>query len=429
MRVNWLELIIHDYIQLLSIRVIKESLTPPAEVQHAVAFNVSTRKFYQMHSFACIYCLQGILLLAASQATDKANIWSILSNDVLNAVALPSSLVNVGGMKLHFYSRLSELVAIDGLTGPVWQIAEVCFSSRHLLSSQVIIVNQLLHYRLRQAPPSRITAASLRTTRSRFKSSRDASLFCSQPRVHTATRHSATLTYCGSCWTSATSLVLLSSSISRRNGHSLEPMSTSMPFVRSAEKHLLRASSSFAPKMSRFVCLPFYISYLLRCFDLIQSYSQDQKLKEKAREAFHRYGGEPEILNDDGTSGGVNDLGRAAVGPRIIYSSKHDGLYVYLSRQLRTLWQAPLVLRSPHLESVLLPALDKATLQHAIQQLLVLQNFIQTNGLVIEGALGAHEKWEKQHVQRMMSLAKPRTAYQAARDVSKRQSDDNDRYT
>jgi hypothetical protein len=55
----------------------------------------------------------------------------------------------------------------------------------------------------------------------------------------------------------------------------------------------------------------------------------------------------------------------------------------------------------------------------------VLLAFLQGSGLGVDNAFGARAQWEKQHVQRMTSLAKPRTAYAAGLDATRFVDDHN----
>ena len=69
-----------------------------------------------------------------------------------------------------------------------------------------------------------------------------------------------------------------------------------------------------------------------------------------AAQCYFRYGGEPKILSpsvppEDRTNPQVY-LGKAVVGPDILYSDKLHGLGLYLSRILRPLWKTPLVQRT-----------------------------------------------------------------------------------
>jgi hypothetical protein len=53
---------------------------------------------------------------------------------------------------------------------------------------------------------------------------------------------------------------------------------------------------------------------------------KDLKLRERAKEAFRRFGGEPEILNSDIVSAGGNNFGAAAIGvmSNVVLSYMHD---------------------------------------------------------------------------------------------------------
>ena len=64
-------------------------------------------------------------MLSSSSSQERDDLWCFSFNDVANAVALPSTLISSTIIKYHQAQHLSEGVSVDGLQGPVWQIAEV----------------------------------------------------------------------------------------------------------------------------------------------------------------------------------------------------------------------------------------------------------------------------------------------------------------
>ena len=130
------------------------------------------------------------------------------------------------------------------------------------------------------------------------------------------------------------------------------------------------------------------------CVHLVSD--SDPRVAAGAAQCYFRYGGEPKILSpsvspEDRANPQVY-LGKAMVGPDILYSDKLHGLGLYLSRVLRPLWKTPLVQRThgvlfePLFQEVSVVVvclfvylLFQRTLEIIRERLLHLRDFLDTN--------------------------------------------------
>jgi len=110
----------------------------------------------------------------------------------------------------------------------------------------------------------------------------------------------------------------------------------------------------------------------------------DPEVLERARKAFIEHGGKP-VLNENALS----DQGAPAVD-NVQPSPRHQGLALYISRILRSVWKAPVVLQgtSPQGGLQIVPAVPLSKLQDVQQDLTRLQEFLNTNKTFIEGLAG-----------------------------------------
>lgn len=351
--VAWLQDEEAPRLSLLSIRVIKESLTPPSNVTQAFASN-------------------GVLLFASGAGQDKESVWGVTSSDISNAVPLPSSLVNTRIGNFHTVARLAEVVAIDSIQGPVWQIVEVPAEAKVARSHNPLAQQELL--------PRRSFIIMSASGTSRYSTYR---------------------------------LVDVLRKLLERSNEQLLAEFFHMVIK---DPHNIDTDAIRAQRREAFAT----------CLIIICSREdQDLKLRERAKEAFRRFGGEPEILNSDIVSAGGNNFGAAAIGPRILYSSKHDGVYMYVSRLLRPLWSKHAIVRDTLIPSVLTSSMKPEDIIDLIHHLKILQSYLQSSGLVADSAFGAREQWEKQHIHRRVGLVKPRAARMTVVDAAKLYGDDH----
>ncbi|KAI6646340.1 Nuclear pore complex protein [Oopsacas minuta] len=107
----------------------------------------------------------------------------------------------------------------------------------------------------------------------------------------------------------------------------------------------------------------------------------EQRIAAGAAQAFFRYGGEPKILSpsvpSEDRSNPRGYLGKAMIGPDILYSDKLHGLGLYLSRILRPLWKTPLVQQTHG--DLYEPLFQEITLELMRARLLHLRDFLDTN--------------------------------------------------
>ena len=152
---------------------------------------------------------------------------------------------------------------------------------------------------------------------------------------------------------------------------------------------------------------------------ICSEYDIDRKARQRAVDALKRFGGEPQILTTEAGFRGGADLGRPIVGPRIVYSGRHDGLYLYLSRTVSSIWGKAIAIKNSAAPSELVSSLTRDAISELSHTLGIFNEFLASSRLVSDGAFGAHEQWEKQHIQRMLAVARPRTAVDAALEAKK----------
>lgn len=142
----------------------------------------------------------------------------------------------------------------------------------------------------------------------------------------------------------------------------------------------------------------------------------DVSLQAAARDVFNRHGGEAVAMNTSQSSGGM--FGRAAMGPQIMYSGKHDGVCLYITRLLYDIWREPLIRdKTSPVDRPFRSRLTYDALLGRSRQLTLVSAFLEETGCATAALAGpsVREQWEQQTVRRMMEVAKPRTAVQAAR--------------
>jgi nuclear pore complex protein Nup155 len=110
----------------------------------------------------------------------------------------------------------------------------------------------------------------------------------------------------------------------------------------------------------------------------------DPEVLERARKAFIEHGGKP-VLNENS----IPDQGAPAVD-NVQPSPRHQGLALYISRLLRSIWRAPVVIAStsPAGGLQMTPAVPLSKLQNVQQDLTRLQEFLTANKTFIEGLAG-----------------------------------------
>lgn len=109
----------------------------------------------------------------------------------------------------------------------------------------------------------------------------------------------------------------------------------------------------------------------------------DPEVLERARKAFIEHGGKP-VLNENSITDSAPAIDNVQPSPR------HQGLALYISRLLRSIWKLPVVLQttSPTGGLQMIPAVPLSKLQNVQQDLTRLQEFLNTNKSFIEGLAG-----------------------------------------
>lgn len=107
----------------------------------------------------------------------------------------------------------------------------------------------------------------------------------------------------------------------------------------------------------------------------------DQATEDRARGLFVDFGGQPTMAETDGT---------APTAEQVRLSSRHDALALYLSRLVRKLWKAPVVLAgvSPAGGVVIDSAVPLAKLAATQEKLERLRGFVEANHGLIQGMAG-----------------------------------------
>lgn len=107
----------------------------------------------------------------------------------------------------------------------------------------------------------------------------------------------------------------------------------------------------------------------------------DPDVLDMARKAFVQYGGKPQ-LNENAT---VEALNVDNVRP----SPRHDGIAIYISRLVRSIWRSPIIgeVRTPT-GTMLQPTHQVSKLRDIQKALIVLQEFMESNRQHIEGLAG-----------------------------------------
>lgn len=107
----------------------------------------------------------------------------------------------------------------------------------------------------------------------------------------------------------------------------------------------------------------------------------DPEVLEYARKAFIELGGKPQ-LNENATVEGLN-VDNVKASPR------HDGIAMYISRLVRSIWRSPIIMEAKVPTGVALASTQKVSKLQEIQRALVqLQEFLENNKQNIDGLAG-----------------------------------------
>ena len=110
----------------------------------------------------------------------------------------------------------------------------------------------------------------------------------------------------------------------------------------------------------------------------------DPVVLDFARKAFIEHGGKPRIVENQMMDSSAPTVDSVRPSPR------HDGLSLYISRLVRSIWGAPIVQEtlSPATGLVVLPAVSLSKLHTISQDLLTLKEFLDSNKSFIDGLAG-----------------------------------------
>ena len=110
----------------------------------------------------------------------------------------------------------------------------------------------------------------------------------------------------------------------------------------------------------------------------------DPEVLEFSRKAFIEYGGKPQFYENN-----VIDQSAAAID-MVHPSPRHEGLALYVSRLVRSIWKSPIVMESvaPTTGLTVLPVVSTSKLQGIAQDLQKLKEFLNANRSFISGLAG-----------------------------------------
>ena len=110
----------------------------------------------------------------------------------------------------------------------------------------------------------------------------------------------------------------------------------------------------------------------------------DPEVLDFARKAFIEYGGKPQFYENN-----VVDQSVAAID-MVHPSPRHEGLALYVSRLIRSIWKSPIIIEtvSPATGLSVLPVISSDKLQSVAQELQKLKEFLNANRSFISGLAG-----------------------------------------
>lgn len=110
----------------------------------------------------------------------------------------------------------------------------------------------------------------------------------------------------------------------------------------------------------------------------------DPEIVDRARKAFIEYGGKPSLNENSIVDNSANAIDNVRPSPRA------DGIALYISRLVRSLWKSPITREAIHPVQglVVTPSIPVARLQVVQRDLTRLQEFLDTNKSFIEGLAG-----------------------------------------
>lgn len=110
----------------------------------------------------------------------------------------------------------------------------------------------------------------------------------------------------------------------------------------------------------------------------------DPVVLEFARKAFIEHGGRPSANQNQFMDQSVSEIDTIRPSPR------HDGLALYITRLVRSIWRKPIMQQtlSPTTGLIILPAVSISKLRDVSQDLITLKEFLETNKSFIDGLAG-----------------------------------------
>ncbi|KAF2271472.1 non-repetitive nucleoporin-like protein [Westerdykella ornata] len=116
--------------------------------------------------------------------------------------------------------------------------------------------------------------------------------------------------------------------------------------------------------------------------DLRVAQLSDPDVLDYALKAFIEFGGKAQLNENASVEGGLNI-------DNVLPSPRHDGIAVYISRLVRSIWRSPIITQATTpTGSTLKPSRDVAKLREIQRALIALQEFLETNKQNIDGLAG-----------------------------------------